>query len=31
MTFTSRSQHHFVAIKKRKRKVHKTSHCGHKQ
>jgi len=30
-TFTCWSQHHFVAIRKPKRQVHKASHCGTKQ
>jgi len=30
-TFTSWSQHHFVAVRKLKRHVHKASHCGSKQ
>jgi len=31
MTFTSWSQHNFVAIRKPKRQVHKASHCDSKQ
>jgi len=30
MTITSWSQHHFVAIRKPERHVHKASHCGSK-
>jgi len=30
-TFTSWSQHHFVAIRKPEQHVHKASHCGSKQ
>ena len=30
-TFTSWSQHHFVAIEKPNRQVRKASHCGNKQ
>jgi len=31
MTFTSWSQHHFVAIGKPKQQIHKASHCGSKR